>query len=178
MHIVKYMLYVIQFSITCTLCIIEICIVVPKLRLYLPLHVDVYITIYHIRTNINTSVFRMLSYLHINKNQDVHSLPNLERGNAAFRLRLKKVNSGIKFFVDLNVIMVSGEDHRSSVFIRRRPQIGFAEFESWETRSHAADDIGRVHTLSRKWILGIECWSDSQSASLTFFVGVIPIVYG
>ena len=39
---------------------------------------------------INTSIVRMLSYLHINTRQDAHRLQNLERGNAAFRLKLKK----------------------------------------------------------------------------------------
>ena len=59
MHTVKYMLYVTQFSITCTLCIIEMhlnyactCIsykvmyiVIPKLRPYLPLQVDIHVSI-------------------------------------------------------------------------------------------------------------------------------------
>ena len=40
--------------------------------------------------HINTSVFRMLSYLHINARQDAHRLKKLEKGNAAFRLKLKK----------------------------------------------------------------------------------------
>ena len=97
MHLVKYMLYVIQFSITCTLCIIKMHLNYACTCISYKVHVLIRYTHYNTHCNtkvetlpstsgghINTSVFRMLSHLHINTSQDVHSLPNLGRGNAAF----------------------------------------------------------------------------------------------
>ena len=124
MHIVKYMLYVIQFRITCTLCIIEMHLNYACTCISYKVHVHCNAKVETLRSwTFNTSVFRMLSYLHINTSQDVHRLPNLERGNAAFRLKLKKL---IWEFNYLSILMSSwqavktiahrssfAEDHRS-----------------------------------------------------------------
>ena len=123
------MLYVIQFRFTCTLCIIEMHLNYACTCISYKVHVHCNTKVKTLPStsggHINTSVFRMLSYLHINTSQDVHSLPNLERGNAAFRLKLKKVNSGI-YYNSLSILILSwyavktiahrssfAEDHRS-----------------------------------------------------------------
>ena len=107
--------------------------------------------------HINTSVFRMLSYLHINTRQDAHRLQNLERGNAALRLKLNKI---IREFNSLSIFMSSwkavktiahrssfSEDHRSVLTNLRAEKLAHMLLTRQGGGQHAKQKMNTRHRV-------------------------------